>query len=193
MISAWSCATRFTVYAHLRAALTAVSTASAAIHRQRRVLPGQLTSALQKWPQAVGVERAGARGQRTGLAGECRHQPGVRVAETYRRIRAHHVQVAAPVLVPPIDPLAAHQDHGQRCIVVLRPPVSVWMAWPYGSRLRPAARLHTRERGRRLQPTAAQLRRWAGSPVDLPPLYTAQRSKFNELVIINNTLRVVTN
>ena len=155
MISAWSCATRFTVYAHLRAALTAVSTASAAIHRQRRVLPGQLTSALQKWPQAVGVERAGARGQRTGLAGECRHQPGVRVAETYRRIRAHHVQVAAPVLVPPIDPLAAHQDHGQRCIIVCG-HISVRMAWliAYASRLRPAARLHTRVRGRMLQSTA---------------------------------------
>jgi hypothetical protein len=68
MISARSSATPLTLYAHLRAALIAVSTASAPVfHRQRLVEPGDLADPRQERTQAIGVKGTRRHRQRRRL------------------------------------------------------------------------------------------------------------------------------
>ncbi len=90
----------------------------AGVGRQHRFLSGDFAQALEQHRQSVVAVGARRDVERAGLLREHARQAWMAVAVADRRVGAHHVQVAAAVLVPQMHALAACQCHRQRIVVV---------------------------------------------------------------------------
>jgi hypothetical protein len=102
----------------LRAALIAVSTASAPVFIGRaRSIPVRRQRTLEKAAEARGVKGAAGHGKRLRLLGQGVDQGRVGVAEAHGRVRRHHVEItpAGGVVQPDIQ--AALEHDLQRIVV----------------------------------------------------------------------------
>ena len=89
----------------------------AGVHRQRLGHAGGLADGAQERAETVGVEGAARHREARGLLGQSGDQRRVAVAEAHRRVRRHHVEVAAAVIVEQPYAGAALQRHRQRVVV----------------------------------------------------------------------------
>ncbi len=106
------------LWPHLRAALSAVSTASAPpFAGSARSSPVTSASRCSKRRQELVVEDARRHGEPLRLLDQRAHDARMRVAVAHRRIRAHHVEIAATVLVPQPAAVAVREHDGQRIVV----------------------------------------------------------------------------
>ncbi len=118
MISARSAGMPLILWPHLRAALSAVSTASAPpLAGSARSSPVSVVSRLQEGRQKLVVEDARGDGEPLRLLDQRAHDARMRVAVAHGRVRAHHVEVAAAVLVPQPAAVAVRQNDRQRVVV----------------------------------------------------------------------------
>ena len=91
----------------------------AAARRQRAIETRQLREPLEEARQKLVVKDARRHGEALRLLDQRAHDARMRVAVAHRRIRAHHVEIAAAVLVP--QPAAvAVRDHDRQRIVIAR-------------------------------------------------------------------------
>ena len=118
--SARSCGMPLTLWPHLRTALSAVSTDSAPPEAgSARSSPVSCRQPLEQPRQELVVKHARRDREALRLLDQRAHDPRVRVAMAHRRVRAHHVEIAAAVLVP--EPAAvAVREHDRQRIVVAR-------------------------------------------------------------------------
>jgi hypothetical protein len=110
---AWSAGAPLRSYPHLRAALLAVSTASAPVFIARSSIPVS-AQLLAEPSELVVVERPAGQCQPVELRAGGRHQGWVTVTEAQRGVRRQHVQVAPALHVPDPHtfPIGDHQGQG---------------------------------------------------------------------------------
>ena len=89
----------------------------AAVRGKRAIEAGDFGEPLQQRRQKLVVEDAGRDGEPLRLLDERAHDARMRVAVAHRRIRAHHVEIAATVLVPEPAAVAVREHDGQRIVV----------------------------------------------------------------------------
>src|SRR5262249_319550 len=94
----------------------------ASIRRQCRVHGGKCAGTRQKRPEPIGEIGARHSVQPPRLPRHRFDQTRMAMSETDGRVGAHHVEIAATLLVPDMDALAADKSNGQR--LVIRPPIT---------------------------------------------------------------------
>ena len=108
----------FTRLAQRRAALIAVSTASAPVFIGRATSsPVSCAEFLEKRREPIIVKGAGRHREPLRLLSELCKNSRMRVTEADSRIGAHHVDVAPAFDVPQICALSAREHDGQRVVV----------------------------------------------------------------------------